>query len=60
MVQKFVPASKRGWITGVTTTMLPAGFILGALLGQYAEAYAPADPRLGSRIAALADPRGPP
>ena len=40
--------------------MLPAGFILGALLGQYAEAYAPADPRLGSRIAALADPRGPP
>ena len=60
VVQEFVPASKRGWITGVTTTMLPAGFILGALLGQYAEAYAPADPRLGSRIAALADPRGPP
>jgi MFS transporter, putative metabolite:H+ symporter len=37
VVQEFVPASKRGWITGVTTTMLPAGFLLGAVLGQYAE-----------------------
>src|ERR1700757_4103913 len=39
VVQEFVPASRRGWITGVTTTMLPAGFILGALLARYAEAY---------------------
>src|SRR5215469_4658954 len=39
VVQEFVPASKRGWITGVTTTMLPAGFILGALLAQYVEVY---------------------
>jgi len=39
VVQEFVPASRRGWITGVTTTMLPAGFILGAVLGQYAEPY---------------------
>jgi putative MFS transporter len=39
VVQEFVPASRRGWITGVTTTMLPAGFILGALLGQYVEVY---------------------
>jgi MFS transporter, putative metabolite:H+ symporter len=39
VVQEFVPASKRGWITGVTTTMLPAGFILGAVLGQHVEAY---------------------
>jgi MFS transporter, putative metabolite:H+ symporter len=39
VVQEFVPASKRGWITGVTTTMLPAGFIIGALLGLYAEAH---------------------
>jgi MFS transporter, putative metabolite:H+ symporter len=39
VVQEFVPASKRGWITGVTTTMLPAGFLLGALLGKYVEAY---------------------
>ena len=37
VVQEFVPASRRGWITGVTTTMLPAGFLLGAVLGQYAE-----------------------
>ena len=39
VVQEFVPASRRGWITGVTTTMLPAGFILGALLGPYVEVY---------------------
>ena len=39
IVQEFVPAAKRGWITGVTTTMLPAGFVLGALLGQHVEAY---------------------
>jgi MFS transporter, putative metabolite:H+ symporter len=39
VVQEFVPASKRGWITGVTTTMLPAGFIIGAVLGLYAEAH---------------------
>ncbi len=39
IVQEFVPASKRGWITGITTTMLPAGFLLGALLGQHVEAY---------------------
>src|ERR1700751_1441027 len=38
VVQEFVPASRRGWITGVTTTMLPAGFIRGALLGQAREA----------------------
>src|ERR1700759_1762711 len=29
VVQEFVPASRRGWITGGTTTMLPAGFLLG-------------------------------
>jgi putative MFS transporter len=39
VVQEFVPASKRGWITGVTTTMLPAGLLLGAVAGQYLEAY---------------------
>ena len=76
VVQEFVPASRRGWIPGVTTTMLPAGFILGAVLGQYLEAYVgwrglfaigaaaggyePPDPRLDSRIGALADPRGSP
>jgi putative MFS transporter len=39
VVQEFVPAYRRGWITGVTTTMLPAGFIIGAVLGQHFEAY---------------------
>jgi putative MFS transporter len=35
LVQEFVPAAKRGWITGLTTTMLPVGVLLGALLGAY-------------------------
>jgi MFS transporter, putative metabolite:H+ symporter len=39
LVQEFVPSSKRGWLTGVTTTMLPAGFLMGALLGAYAAPY---------------------
>ena len=36
---QYVPASKRGWITGVTTTRLPAGLLLGALLGKYLAVY---------------------
>ena len=39
LVQEFVPASKRGWLTGLTTTMLPAGVLLGALLAAYATPY---------------------
>jgi MFS transporter, putative metabolite:H+ symporter len=39
LVQEFVPAARRGWITGVTTTMLPLGFVVGAVLGRYVEAY---------------------
>jgi MFS transporter, putative metabolite:H+ symporter len=39
MVQEFVPTYKRGWLTGLTTTMLPAGVLLGALLGAYATPY---------------------
>jgi putative MFS transporter len=39
LVQEFVPSSKRGWITGLTTTMLPAGFLLGAVLGAFATPY---------------------
>jgi putative MFS transporter len=35
VVQEFVPASKRGWITGVTTSLLPAGLLLGGLVGKY-------------------------
>jgi MFS transporter, putative metabolite:H+ symporter len=39
LMQEFVPSSKRGWLTGLTTTMLPAGFLLGALLGAFATPY---------------------
>ena len=39
MVQEFVPLYKRGWLTGLTTTMLPAGVLLGALLGGFATPY---------------------
>jgi putative MFS transporter len=39
LMQEFSPASKRGWFTGLTTTMLPAGQLLAALLGAYAAPY---------------------
>ena len=39
LMQEFSPASKRGWFTGITTTMLPAGQLLAALLGAYAAPY---------------------
>ncbi len=39
LVQEFVPASKRGWLTGLTTTMLPVGVLIGALLGGFATPY---------------------
>src|ERR1700689_2932815 len=39
IVQEFVPAYKRGRITGLTTALLPAGALLGALLGAYLERY---------------------
>ena len=35
LVQEFVPAYKRGWVSGLTTTLLPAGNILGALSGAF-------------------------
>ena len=35
LVQEFVPASKRGWVSGLTTVLLPAGNILGAMSGAY-------------------------
>jgi putative MFS transporter len=37
IVQEFVPAYKRGWITGLTTTLLPACTLLGAMAGAYLE-----------------------
>ena len=39
IVQEFVPALKRGRITGLTTALLPAGTLLGALSGAYLEHY---------------------
>jgi MFS transporter, putative metabolite:H+ symporter len=39
MVQEFVPSDKRGWFTGLTTTMLPAGLLLAAFLGAFASPY---------------------
>jgi putative MFS transporter len=39
VVQEFVPAAKRGWVTGLTTALLPAGTLLGALSGAYLEHY---------------------
>jgi putative MFS transporter len=39
IVQEFVPAYKRGWISGLTTTLLPAGTLLGALAGAYLEPF---------------------
>ena len=35
LVQEFVPASKRGWVSGLTTVLLPAGNIMGAVAGAY-------------------------
>ncbi|MBV9586879.1 MAG: MFS transporter, partial [Alphaproteobacteria bacterium] len=39
LMQEFSPASKRGWFTGLTTTMLPAGGLLAAVLGAFAAPY---------------------
>ena len=39
LMQEFSPAHKRGWFTGLTTTMLPAGSLLAALLGAFATPY---------------------
>jgi MFS transporter, putative metabolite:H+ symporter len=35
LVQEFVPASKRGWVSGLTTVLLPAGNILAAAAGAW-------------------------
>jgi MFS family permease len=39
IVQEFVPSDRRGWLTGLTTTMLPAGSLFGALLAAFATPY---------------------
>jgi putative MFS transporter len=35
LVQEFVPSHKRGWVSGLTTTLLPAGNLLGAVSGAF-------------------------
>jgi putative MFS transporter len=35
LIQEFVPGSKRGWVSGLSTAMLPAGIILAASLSAY-------------------------
>ena len=39
LMQEFSPAHKRGWFTGITTTMLPAGILLAGVLGAFATPY---------------------
>jgi MFS transporter, putative metabolite:H+ symporter len=39
LMQEFSASHNRGWITGLTTTMLPAGQLLAALLGAFAAPY---------------------
>jgi len=35
LVQEFMPSHKRGWAAGLSTTLLPAGNLLGALSGAF-------------------------
>src|SRR5271165_6190440 len=35
LVQEFVPSYKRGWVSGLTTVLLPAGNLLGAVSGAF-------------------------
>lgn len=39
LMQEFSPAHKRGWFTGLTTTMLPAGSLLTGVLGGFVAPY---------------------
>src|SRR5215469_1559935 len=39
LMQEFSASHNRGWITGLTTTMLPAGQLLASLLGAFAAPY---------------------
>src|SRR5438445_8097979 len=35
LVQEFMPTKKRGWVSALVTTLLPAGSLLGAILGAF-------------------------
>ena len=71
LVQEFMPTSKRGWVGGLVTAVIPIGIGLGAVLGAYATphlgwrglfasgpavAAGPAGAHLGAGVAMLAGP----
>ena len=76
LVQEFIPAYKRGWVSALITTLLPAGSMLAGLaawqllpivgwrglflVGLVAAGSGVHDPLLGAGIAALADAHGAP
>ncbi len=39
LTQEFVPTSKRGFVGGLVTSLLPVGAMMGALLGAFATPY---------------------
>jgi len=39
LVQEFVPTYKRGWVSGLTTALLPGGNVLGAISGAFLAPY---------------------
>ena len=73
LVQEFMPSSKRGWVGGIVTCVIPLGVGLGAVMGasgqrrmaaavrdrRAAGAAGAAGSPLGAGIAALALPPGP-
>src|SRR6266849_4746590 len=65
LVQEFIPAYKRGWVSALVTTMLPAGGMLAGVAARLVPGRPGAaragvhDPLLGARVAALADAHGP-
>ena len=74
LVQEFMPSSKRGWVGGLVTCVIPLGVGLGAVLGaldrqrrlatvvrdrRAAGAARSPGPPLGAGVAALALPPGP-
>ncbi len=74
LVQEFIPAYKRGWVSALVTTLLPGGGMLAGLVASwllpiigwrylFLVGLSPLvlvldDPLLGAGIAALADPHG--
>ena len=60
LVQEFIPTSKRGFIGGVVTRVIPLGVGLGAVLGAFMRADQLAPAVRDRRAAGGARPAGPP